>query len=355
MKRDRFLAVRLAISSLSRAVSHYGKKRSLQAWLQLASYFSKKLRRIPTPLIVVIAVTHRCQCACPHCYAMARRNGHAAEMSGAEIKGVIDQIKALGVPEILFTGGDPLLREDILDLVAYARKKGMLTRISTNGYLLTRELASNLKLAGLDKCGVSIDDADPRIHDRMRGLPGIYDKAVQGLRYLRECGIETKILTYATHRNVIEGLERIIALGRKLGVRLVYIDIPRAAGRWTDSFDEVLSDAESAHLRRIQDPGFVQIEFPTPETLCCACDKEFFFINPAGEVTPCAVVPYTLGSLREEPLADIWKRHAASLKLEYRGECPMNDEKAREALRSHAESVRAGGPCGEWALGDGRG
>jgi len=289
----------------------------------------------------ILAITYRCQAHCPHCYAHVEGFGVGPEMSTEEFREVLDQLKAFGTLNVLFTGGEPLLRGDTFDLVAHAHQAGLLTRLNTNGYLLTRHCAAELKRAGLNQCGISIDDADPSVHDRLRGLPGAFERAMQGFRYLSECRIDKKILGYVTHENIDGGPERIIELGRKIKVNSIYFNIPFLAGRWSDHQEEVLSDKEMASLRRLLKYPLVSIEFPTPHILCCACAKSIITINPVGDVLPCPAVPVAVGNVREEPLSPIWHRHASALRLKTRGRCPMNDEREREVLREHAAAMRA--------------
>lgn len=258
---------------------------------------------------------------------------------------IIDQVRGIGTLEIIFSGGEPLLRDDLPDLVARAHEKGLLTRLSTNAFLLDRERAVELKRAGLDQCGISMDDADPAVHDSLRGLPGLHERAIRAIRLLREQGIRTRIMTYASHRNVPEGLKRIIGLGRVLGVDSIFINTPFASGRWTGSLNEVLSEAEMAEFRAVLELGFVYSELPTPETRCCSFQKKILFVTANGEVTPCPVIPYPVGCLREESLAKIWRRHVLAMRRSFRGACPMNDERGREALRAHAEAAIAGTSC----------
>jgi MoaA/NifB/PqqE/SkfB family radical SAM enzyme len=294
------------------------------------------------PLAVCWATTYRCQCNCPHCYAAARQRENVDELSTAEAKTLIDRIGELGVVNLNFTGGDPLLREDILDLVAHANKRGLITRITTNGYLLTRERVAAMRRAGLNQCGISIDDADPDTHDRLRGQPGLFERAVRGFGLLHEYGIESRFMTYASRRNLPDGLESMMSLARRLRVDTVHINIPYAAGLWADSFDETLSASEMDHLRKFlgyMKSPLVLIEFPTPEAKCNMGKRSYFYINASGEVTPCPVVPYVIGNVRDEPLALIWKRHAGLLRLDYHGDCPMNSPAGREALRAHAAAV----------------
>jgi MoaA/NifB/PqqE/SkfB family radical SAM enzyme len=187
--------------------------------------------------------------------------------------------------------------------------------------------------------GVSIDDPDPEVHDRLRGVPGAFAKAVEGLRLLRELRIPCQIQTYAARRLIPEGLRRIIELGRQIGVFAVYFFFPIAAGRWNEAFDEVLTEAERSQVRALQDWSFVHMELPTPGSLCCVFTRNVLYVSPQGEVTPCPFVPYILGNVREHSLAELWRVHGAGLSFQYRGECPLNAPEPREALRRHVDAV----------------
>ena len=191
-----------SVRTLGRGARLYGNNGSWRAWVQGTSYILRGLAGRALPQSVCLATTYRCQCNCSNCYAAAKERENAGEMSTEELKAVIDAIRTLGAIHLNITGGEPLLREDILDLVAHAHASGLITRISTNGYLLTRERVAALRRAGLNQCGVAIDDADPDTHDRLRGLPGLFEKAIQGFRLLHEFGIESRLVTYACHGNM---------------------------------------------------------------------------------------------------------------------------------------------------------
>jgi MoaA/NifB/PqqE/SkfB family radical SAM enzyme len=327
---------------LVRGARLFTMKRFWRAWAQGAGYLLGRLSGRPLPLELCWALTYRCQCNCPHCYAAARKREIAGEMSTAESKELIDTIGELGVVTLNFTGGEPLLREDILDLVAHANRRGLLTRLTTNGYLLTRKCVAALRRAGLSQCGISIDDADPDTHDRLRGLPGLFERAIEGFRFLHEFGIESRFMTYASRRNFPHGMERLISLARRLRVDTFHINIPYASGLWADSFEETFSASERDRLRKFlgyTKSPLVLIEFPTPSTRCIMIKKSYLYINASGEVTPCPVVPYVIGNVREEPLSLIWRRHSGLLRLDHRGDCPMNKLATREALRAHAAAV----------------
>jgi len=237
-------------------------------------------------------------------------------MSAAQVKSLIDQAKRLGVLQITFTGGEPLLRADLAELVHHAHEAGMLTRINTCGLLLDARLSRRLKEAGLSQCAVSIDDADPDTHDRLRGLPGAHEGALAGIRNAMDAGILCQINTYASRRNVTDGLERIIALGRELGVLAVYIILPVAAGHWDRALHRVLDEQEKARVRALQQTTFVHLELATARTPCGICQRGILFVAPSGDITPCPFVPDAFGNIRDCRLTDVWRLHCAGLDLE---------------------------------------
>jgi MoaA/NifB/PqqE/SkfB family radical SAM enzyme len=307
---------------------------------------------------MTLGLTFRCQCRCVHCYARGRTPDDRQELTTEEAKQVMDQARRLGVVQVTFSGGEPLLRDDIVELVRYAHGQGFITRISTNGLLLDRDRVRRLKDAGLTLCGVSIDDADPETHDRARCLPGLFEKVVEGIGNLREFGVPCEILTYGARRNVNEGIQRIIALGRELGVLSVYVFFPIASGAWEDSFELLLTEEEKARLRKLHSITFAHIEIPTAESPCCVLARSVLYVSPYGDVTPCPFIPYVVGNVRDHALEQVWERYCDGLDIDARGDCVLNNVEAREALRQHiacaadslipgAESRHAEAPAGE--------
>jgi MoaA/NifB/PqqE/SkfB family radical SAM enzyme len=288
---------------------------------------------------VTIAITYRCQVRCDHCYANSPNRPREDELTTEQIKSVIKQVKDLGALTVHFSGGEPLLRKDIFDLIVYARSLGLLTRVNTNGLLLNEENVKKLKAAGLTECGVSLDSADPDIHDRFRGAPGLFDKTVQGIRRLAEHKILIRVMTVAMKESIPEGVADTVALVRGLGARFVYILIPIASGSWKDSFDQLLNSRERAQLRALQDLKMAHLEMQTASTNCCVFRNAILYISANGNVTPCAFTPFVLGNVKEHPLSKIWRHHCADMKLECRGDCPLNIPAEREALRQHVSQV----------------
>lgn len=339
-----FPSLNAAANNLYRSLKLYFSNRSWRAWRQLFRHFLLKLSGRNSPALIQIGVTYQCQCRCLHCYADAPRKEDRDVLKLQEIKSVIDQAVNIGVLQVIFTGGEPLMRKDLPEMVRYARKSGLITRINSNGWMLDPKYVVNLKKAGLTQCHVSIDSADPVIHDRRRGLDGLQAKALQGIRYLKQCGILVQILTVATKSNIGQGLKDIIALGRDLGVMCVYIVFPVASGRYDHSPDQLLNEEDRSRVRALQDITHVHLELPTPRTECSVTSKSAFFVSPYGDVTSCPPVPYTIGSVRNHSLRFLWERLCSNLTFSFRGDCPMNHPASRRALKEHVNTMRAESP-----------
>ncbi|MDI6906789.1 MAG: radical SAM protein [Thermoanaerobacterales bacterium] len=132
--------------------------------------------------VVVWNSTRACNLRCLHCYANATAGPAAEEMDTETARRFIDGLAAFGVPVLLFSGGEPLMRRDFFDLAAYAREKGIRPVVSTNGTLITRETAWALKQTGVGYVGISLDGMEPT-NDRLRGLAGAFSAALEGIRH----------------------------------------------------------------------------------------------------------------------------------------------------------------------------
>jgi len=154
--------------------------------------------------VVVWNCTRRCNLGCAHCYAASTQQPQADELTTDEAQRLIDDLAAFGVTVLLFSGGEPLLREDIFELIEYARRSGIRAVLSTNGTLLTRRTAERLAKVGLNYCGVSLDGpAD--INDAFRGSPGAFAKALEGIRNCRNLGLKVG-LRLTMHRGNVEAI-----------------------------------------------------------------------------------------------------------------------------------------------------
>ncbi len=193
--------------------------------------------------VVVWNVTRQCNLKCVHCYAHAKNIAVDNELSTAEGKKLIENLSQFGVPVILFSGGEPLMREDLPELASYAVEKGMRAVISTNGTLISNEMAYTLKRIGLSYVGVSLDGMET-VNDRFRGVKGAFKSALDGIKNCKAAGIKVG-LRFTINTFNAEELPKIFKL-------LEEMDIPRAcfyhlvyAGRGSKLVKEDLSHEET--------------------------------------------------------------------------------------------------------------
>jgi len=153
--------------------------------------------------VVVWNCTKQCNLFCAHCYAAATRRPDPDELTGDEAREMIDDLARFGSPVLLFSGGEPLMRRDLLDLIAHAKAAGMRAVVSTNGTLITREYADRFAEAGLSYAGVSLDGLE-EVHDEFRGVKGCFAEALEGMRNCRAAGVKVGLRLTLNRRNVHE-------------------------------------------------------------------------------------------------------------------------------------------------------
>jgi Fe-coproporphyrin III synthase len=151
--------------------------------------------------IVVWNITRTCNLKCVHCYNDSGINKPCNELSTNEAKGVLDDLAQFGVPSVLFSGGEPLMRPDLFELIEYAGQRGVRTVISTNGTLVTADLAERIKKMGVSYVGISLDGIGP-VNDRFRAVPGAFDRAVSGIRNCKAVDVRVGLRLTLTQRNV---------------------------------------------------------------------------------------------------------------------------------------------------------
>lgn len=219
--------------------------------------YGRKAKDLPSHLlqfsedkkpIVVWNCTRRCNLRCVHCYSHSRDIEYAEEMSTEEGKRLIDQLADFGAPVILFSGGEPLVRKDLVELIQHATARRLRAVISTNGTLITAEVAARLRDFDLSYVGVSLDGTES-VNDRFRGVEGAYARAIAGIRNCRDAGLKVGLRFTINARNVAEipaifDLVEQEEIPRICFYHLVY------AGRGSDLVKEDLSHDET---RRVVD------------------------------------------------------------------------------------------------------
>jgi radical SAM protein with 4Fe4S-binding SPASM domain len=189
--------------------------------------------------VVFWNLTDRCNLSCTHCY---NRSGPGrtteGELTTAEALGLIDDFAETGIPLILFTGGEPLMREDIWELAQHARKKGIKMALSTNGTLITTEVARRIKESGIEYAGISLDGSQARTHDQFRNSPGAFERTEAAFASCHEAGLRCGVRVTLTKENFGE-LEELIDLALTLGASrfCLYWLVP--TGRGIESYERL--------------------------------------------------------------------------------------------------------------------
>jgi len=295
------------------------------------------------PFVAIWEVTQACDLACVHCRAAAQPLRHPMELTTDEGKALIDQIAAMNVPVFVLTGGDPIKRPDLFELIAHARKVGVRVSLTPSATpLLTREVVRQLKDAGLARLAVSLDGASAETHDAFRGMGGSFARTLDAIRWSNEVGPPVQINTTFSRRNIAE-MDDIAEMVESLRIALwsVFFLVPTGRGKLDDllsaeEFEQVfariyrlsktasfdIKTTEAQHYRRymlqqrVAERKAGLLEAPAPEKMADAIGraprglndgKGFVFISHTGEVFPSGFMPLSAGNIRRQLLASIYR------------------------------------------------
>ncbi|MDP3912049.1 MAG: radical SAM protein [Gemmatimonadales bacterium] len=282
------------------------------------------------PHVVAWNLTRRCNLECAHCYISAGPAESAtSELSTAECRRIVDELLAVNpAPLIILSGGEPLLRDDLTEIAAYASAKGATVVVGTNGTLLTGERIAALKTAGVQGVAVSIDSLEPRYHDNFRHGKGSLQDTIAALDRLRAQRLDFIVQTTATKGNRAE-LERLarwsadqgavafncyflVATGRGAGLSDLapaeYETVLAELAKWQREYrGRMLVRAKCAphFMRHVHalDPESPVLNYQTR----CPCGTQYCRITPDGKLTPCPYLPEVAGDLRTQSFAEIWR------------------------------------------------
>ncbi|RMG01745.1 MAG: GeoRSP system radical SAM/SPASM protein [Nitrospirae bacterium] len=276
---------------------------------------------LSAPLLINWALTNRCNFRCRHCYS---RTDPFNELSLDELKTAITTVRKAGVFSLNFGGGEPLLRKDLLEVANYAHEAGLSLSMNSNGYLLNRRMALQLKEAGLGKVGISIDSSRPEIHDSFRGVKGSFQRAVRAVEYLKDAGVETSISSVVCRINYRE-IGDIISMAKTLGVKQLNLHNFKCSGMGFRNMSELdLSPDEwrnfyTTALRFREDTEGLEIGFDDP-ILCLlgegndsspvkgsVCGKLSLNIKANGDITPCGFIPMVIGNILRDDFITVWE------------------------------------------------
>jgi radical SAM protein len=302
-----------------------------------------------TPFIVIWETTQACQLACLHCRASARPGRDSAELSTVEAMRLMDEIRGMGRPLVVLTGGDPLERDDIVRIVEYGTSLGLRVSLTPSGTpRMTEQVLVELRDAGLARLAVSLDGSVPAIHDAFRGVEGSYDWTVRMLDVARSLGLSTQINTTISRHN-LHDLDAMIAVLGGLGIALwsVFFIVPTGRARPSDlatpeeheavfhrlydlsrtaPFD--IKTTAAPHYRRVvlqrqtaerrlgtrtgaPSPLTAGLGFSLADGIGRAKSvtdgNGFVFVSHRGEIYPSGFLPISSGNVRTHRLADVYR------------------------------------------------
>ncbi|MGL5513215.1 MAG: putative heme d1 biosynthesis radical SAM protein NirJ2 [Sporomusa sp.] len=275
-------------------------------------------------MIISWNTTKACNINCIHCYRDAGVREHD-ELSTSEGKTLLTEMAQAGFKIVILSGGEPLLRPDIYQLIAHARSVNMRPVLGTNGILITADVAAKLKQAGLACAGISLDSQDKAKHDPFRGAAGAWEQAVRGMEACREIGLPFQIHTTVTKWNADE-ITDITDFAVTLGAVAHHIFFLVPTGRGKDIEETTLKTAEyEAIITRILHkqkqvpieikptcaPQFMRIAqqegIPQRFRKGCLAGTSYCVILPNGDVHACPYLPMTAGNVRQSSFDTIWR------------------------------------------------
>lgn len=293
------------------------------------------------PYVVSWNLTYRCNLACEHCYLDAGGKplvhdeafSDRSELTTAQCFKVADDIAAFAPEAVtILTGGEPLLRRDILEIVRHANAKGLWVVVGTNGVKITPTLARLLKEEGVRGMSLSLDALDPGRHDAFRRVKGAWANTLEGAKILAAAGLPFIVQTTIGSHNAHE-LDAIAAFAHEqLAAKVwnLYFLVPTGRGAFVsdispEAYDGILAGLNAIQRRYAgqmlvnakcaphfvktlieQDPDSPFLKTYTGGAGGCPAGTHYMGIRPNGDVTPCPYLPVFGGNLREETLADVW-------------------------------------------------
>lgn len=307
-----------------------------------------------TPFLAIWEITQACDLACKHCRAAAQPIAHPEELTTAEGKKLIDQIAAMHIPIFVLTGGDPMKRKDVFELIRYAADKGVHVAMTPSATpLLTREAIFQLKEAGLVRLGISLDGSTPEVHDTFRGHAGTWERTIEAIGWANEAGLPIQVHTTIGRYNAPD-LDNLCALFEKMSIVMwnVFFLVPVGRAQLDDllsaeEFEQVfgkiyelsqrvsfqIKTTEAMHYRRyllqhnLEERRFehghrhgsavgYEAGAPTSDAHTRTANwatrrvndgKGFLFISHVGNVYPSGFLPIDAGNVRHKPLQDIYQ------------------------------------------------
>jgi len=268
----------------------------------------------PLPVVTNFAVTPQCPCNCWHCSFSDRSKKDVLTLE--QLRKAIADVQDLGTSVIGLTGGEPLLRDDLEEIIACIDKRSM-PLLFTTGYKLTRQRVKDLKSAGLEIPVISLDHYKAEVHDKGRRQEGIFDYAVNAIRLFQDEGFYVAVSFVPDKPLVSDRQEifKVIEFFRDIGINDMRLTSPILSGKLTTQPEERLSPENVQTIVEIQKkctrtkgyPGVFAYDFFESEKYYgCGAGFNYMFIDSQGNVCPCDFTMLSFGNIFERPLQEIW-------------------------------------------------
>lgn len=316
---------------------------------------------VPPLRLVFLESTAECNLACAHCRRVdVGREMSRWSLSTHDVSELIDDLgRSHGRTLFIFSGGEPLLRADLFPLAERARRCGLRTALATNGTRVTPEVAERIAGAGFSRVSISLDGPRADTHDALRGVPGSFDKALAGLRHVRDAGQSVQINTSITRANAgeLEAMFR-LAESERVAALHVFVVVPVGCGAELSDEDRLspseyeqflrqfvaLSREANVETRATCAPQYARItrHVAGPDMAigghggapgrACLAGLGVCFVSHTGDVFPCGYLPVRCGNIREMPLSEIWRTSEVFARLRQPnllgGKCGLCDHRS---------------------------
>ena len=274
------------------------------------------------PFHMVWIATNLCNTKCIHCSSASGRKNHD-ELNTVEAISLLDSFARSGILDVAISGGEPLLREDIFEVIEYAASLGIRIGLGSNGTTITPQVVSRLKSIGIHRLQISLDGLEST-HDTVRCFPGLYKKAVNAIKIGIEGGLRVHVC-FTLYKMNKDEISEILKQSIMLGVKRFNISRFVPTGRGNKSMDMTRSEWEAAvaycdslrwnysdrieittHLAQmiLSEPALMENDYFAG----CQAGRGQGCVGSTGEVSPCVVLPVVIGNIREKPFDEIWQQ-----------------------------------------------
>jgi len=288
---------------------------------------NKKTVGLSAPLKISFNITEKCNLRCKHCLTDAG-SFNPNELTTTELFKLIAQMREFGSFFITLGGGEPLLRNDLFEVIEYGRKNFIAVSLVTNGILITKEMVQRLNELDLDTITVSVDGLEKN-HEFIRGK-GTFLKTIEGLKILREyCNTAKLSIRFTMNNRNIGEYQGVIKLAEDLSLDMIRLTPMLLLGRAEENSDLLLNQKEYAKF--IQDTQDIQSNikvilphqedkkkfFITPTDFGCHCGKEACWISQTGDFYPCIFFgkDFKAGNIKTDKYLDLWEKSKAMTML----------------------------------------